>query len=177
MHRVGRAGRAGRKGASLLLLAPAEDTYVEFLALRKIPLTPYQEWRDLNAWWRRGEVRSEARAGAALSAGGGGGGGGDDDGGLTEGAAEAAAGLEAKAKRLEQRVRQRACTDRDLLERGSRAFMAHLRAYKVSGPVANAPLTKTKHHRFKLLFRNISASSSSGGQASTWEALPTVMRS
>jgi len=39
VHRVGRAARAGRAGKSLILLHTKEDTYVEFLKLRKIPVT------------------------------------------------------------------------------------------------------------------------------------------
>lgn len=41
MHRVGRTARAGRSGRSLILLLPEEDSYVEFLALKKVPLKPF----------------------------------------------------------------------------------------------------------------------------------------
>jgi len=40
IHRVGRTARFGRKGSSLLLLSDAEDSYVDFLSLRKVPLQP-----------------------------------------------------------------------------------------------------------------------------------------
>jgi ATP-dependent RNA helicase DDX55/SPB4 len=38
VHRVGRCARAGRSGKSLLLLTPSEDSYIEFLQLRNIPI-------------------------------------------------------------------------------------------------------------------------------------------
>ena len=38
VHRVGRTARMGRSGRALLLLRPKEDTYVNFLSLRKVPL-------------------------------------------------------------------------------------------------------------------------------------------
>ena len=118
VHRVGRAGRAGRRGSSLLLLDPAEDAYVEFLALRKIPLEPYRAWPDLNAWWRAAEA-GDGSAGAGAGSG---------PRAATTPADSAA--LVAAAGRFERRLRAAAGKDRDLLERGSRAFMAHLRAYK-----------------------------------------------
>lgn len=40
VHRVGRSARAGRKGASLLFLTRKEEPYVDLLQMRKVPLTP-----------------------------------------------------------------------------------------------------------------------------------------
>ncbi len=41
LHRCGRAGRAGRRGVSVIFLQPGrEEDYLEFLAVRKTPLTP-----------------------------------------------------------------------------------------------------------------------------------------
>ncbi|KAJ3359133.1 hypothetical protein HDU91_005001 [Kappamyces sp. JEL0680] len=37
-HRCGRSGRAGRKGSAIVFLHPNEDTYVDFLTIRKVPI-------------------------------------------------------------------------------------------------------------------------------------------
>jgi ATP-dependent RNA helicase DDX55/SPB4 len=37
-HRCGRSGRAGRTGRAIVLLCHNEETYVEFLRVRKIPI-------------------------------------------------------------------------------------------------------------------------------------------
>lgn len=42
LHRCGRAGRAGRKGLAVTFLTPgSEEDYVEFLSIRRTPMTPY----------------------------------------------------------------------------------------------------------------------------------------
>jgi len=38
VHRVGRSARAGKEGSSLIFLTPKEDAYVDFLKMRKVPL-------------------------------------------------------------------------------------------------------------------------------------------
>lgn len=44
LHRCGRAGRAGRKGLAILMLTPGrQEEYIEFLRLRKTPVTPLTE--------------------------------------------------------------------------------------------------------------------------------------
>jgi hypothetical protein len=125
VHRVGRAGRAGRRGKSLVLLDPREDAYVEFLALRKIALRPWQAWPDLNAWWRQAEDKDDDEED-----------GEDGDhhtssGSFSSSSSAAAASIVSKAHSLAGHMRALAGKDRDILEKGSRAFMAHLRAYKV----------------------------------------------
>jgi ATP-dependent RNA helicase DDX55/SPB4 len=39
VHRVGRSARAGRKGSSLVFLSQKEESYVDLLANRQVPLT------------------------------------------------------------------------------------------------------------------------------------------
>jgi ATP-dependent RNA helicase DDX55/SPB4 len=46
-HRCGRTARVGRAGKALVFLLPNEDTFIEFLRIRKIPLDEYsitQTW-------------------------------------------------------------------------------------------------------------------------------------
>lgn len=40
VHRVGRTARMGRSGSAVAYLLPNEESYVEFLRLRKVPLLP-----------------------------------------------------------------------------------------------------------------------------------------
>eukprot|EP00887_Chlorella_sp_A99_P001671 scaffold8.g1671.t1 len=40
VHRVGRTARMGRSGSALVLLLPHEAAYVDFLKIRKVPLSP-----------------------------------------------------------------------------------------------------------------------------------------
>lgn len=43
LHRAGRAGRAGRKGMSVIFLQPGpEESYIEFLAVRNTPVSPFE---------------------------------------------------------------------------------------------------------------------------------------
>ncbi|KAJ3385424.1 hypothetical protein HDU92_003065 [Lobulomyces angularis] len=39
-HRCGRTARIGREGSAVVFLSPKEDTYIEFLKVRKVPLEP-----------------------------------------------------------------------------------------------------------------------------------------
>ena len=160
VHRVGRAGRAGRRGASLVLLDPKEDAYVEFLSLRKVPLCPYRSGGlDFETWWARAEAlddeedepNNSTRKGSAKKI-------------IENSSSSSIKNIEtfsassslssstmkvppqsatlmfpARAASLQRAIRGVACVDRDLLERGSRAFMAHLRAYK--------------EHRCEFIFR------------------------
>jgi superfamily II DNA/RNA helicase len=162
IHRVGRAARAGRRGQSLTLLSPEEDAYIEFLALRRVPLTEVpHSWdfaaaaaaavssdsddtaadTDAAAASASADFESEAESSddesddVSMS---------DSPEGEVQGeelppggadvsamSAEDAAAAEQDAAVL-QRARQLVRSDRDLLEKGTRAFVAFVRAYKVS---------------------------------------------
>lgn len=38
VHRIGRTARMGKKGEALIFLMPPEETYIDFLSVRKIPI-------------------------------------------------------------------------------------------------------------------------------------------
>jgi ATP-dependent RNA helicase DDX55/SPB4 len=40
-HRCGRTARNGKTGNAIVFLSPYEDTYIDFLSLRKVPLVEY----------------------------------------------------------------------------------------------------------------------------------------
>lgn len=46
-HRCGRTARAGNVGSAVVFLSPAEDTFIEFMKLRRVPMRPLQAHYDL----------------------------------------------------------------------------------------------------------------------------------
>eukprot|EP00566_Odontella_aurita_P008784 CAMPEP_0113543428 /NCGR_PEP_ID=MMETSP0015_2-20120614/10151_1 /TAXON_ID=2838 /ORGANISM="Odontella" /LENGTH=830 /DNA_ID=CAMNT_0000443583 /DNA_START=62 /DNA_END=2554 /DNA_ORIENTATION=- /assembly_acc=CAM_ASM_000160 len=145
VHRVGRTARAGKSGRSLLLLTEKEESYVDFLRRRNVPLV---------------NVGSEERCAPPPP-------GGDDDDesgdrvqekegtdddddreeqeGSETGDGEAENSNEKKKGKKERlvwnandeilpdalpKVRDMALKDRDVLEKGTKAFTSYIRAYK-----------------------------------------------
>jgi len=45
-HRCGRTARLGKEGKAIVFLTPKEDTYVEFLKIRKIPMKEIAKYED-----------------------------------------------------------------------------------------------------------------------------------
>ncbi|ORX42875.1 DEAD-domain-containing protein [Piromyces finnis] len=45
-HRCGRTARLGKKGKAVVFLTPKEDTYVDFLKIRKIPMKEIKKYED-----------------------------------------------------------------------------------------------------------------------------------
>lgn len=45
-HRCGRTARIGKEGKAIVFLTPKEDTYVEFLKIRKIPMKEIEIYKD-----------------------------------------------------------------------------------------------------------------------------------
>ncbi|KAI4306496.1 hypothetical protein L6164_029769 [Bauhinia variegata] len=80
IHRVGRTARLGKEGHAIVFLLPKEESYVEFLRIRRVPL---QERRC------------------------------SDDG-----------------SDVVPQIREAAKKDRDVMEKGLRAFVSYVRAYK-----------------------------------------------
>ncbi|XP_057430840.1 DEAD-box ATP-dependent RNA helicase 18 [Lotus japonicus] len=80
IHRVGRTARLGKQGHAVVFLLPKEDSYVEFLRIRRVPLQ---------------EIRCS------------------DD-----------------APDVVPQIRSAAKKDRDIMEKGVKAFVSYIRAYK-----------------------------------------------
>ncbi|KAJ1733844.1 ATP-dependent rRNA helicase spb4 [Coemansia biformis] len=152
-HRCGRTARAGRSGSALVFLNPgSEETYIDFLALRKIPMAPGAYlWQTED-----GSITHDAPEGAVVCETSDdsddeepGLGGGEDDGRPEgeEGGAEEPADKAAKKKKkrrglavarypadarsneLIALVRDIAAGDRDIYERGKLAFVSFVQSY------------------------------------------------
>lgn len=80
VHRVGRTARAGRNGCALTFLSASEDTYVNFLSIRKIPISEYTFQNEVSD--------------------------------------------------VLPKMKELILQDRDLLEKGTKAFIAFIRSYK-----------------------------------------------
>jgi ATP-dependent RNA helicase DDX55/SPB4 len=115
VHRVGRSARAGKVGQSLIFLSPKEEAYVDFLRMRNIPIEPLPsselcapppESLDLNALKKEGDCSERLILGT------------DADG--------AAFTIEDVLTKVLDLVAR----DRDILEKGTRAFTSYIRAYK-----------------------------------------------
>ncbi|PRP83597.1 ATP-dependent RNA helicase [Planoprotostelium fungivorum] len=46
IHRVGRTARIGNRGSALLYLSPAQDAYVEFMKVKKVPMNEMELYAD-----------------------------------------------------------------------------------------------------------------------------------
>lgn len=122
VHRVGRSARAGAFGSSLIFLTPKEEAYVDFLRMRKVPLDA---------------IPNDEICAPSLNR----------DGESDE------SGTEAKKESNEQRqnvgrvittasdpdtlipdilpiILSHVIKDRDILEKGTKAFTSYIRAYK-----------------------------------------------
>jgi ATP-dependent RNA helicase DDX55/SPB4 len=106
VHRVGRSARAGRTGSSLLFLAPKEESYIDLLQNRKVPLSPLPSTEkcvppvtEEGAVLERGKVLVRDSCGEPLPD-------------------------------MLEMVRGLCLEDRDILEKGTKAFTSYIRAYK-----------------------------------------------
>jgi ATP-dependent RNA helicase DDX55/SPB4 len=100
VHRVGRSARAGRIGSSLVFLTEKEEAYVDLLSNRQVEVSPLPE--------------SEACCGRVLKA-------------SEESESAPSEGTIANILPI---VRNLVLKDRDLLEKGTKAFTSYIRAYK-----------------------------------------------
>ena len=110
VHRVGRTARAGRNGSALLFLRKEESAYLDLLRLKSVPILELQK-NDQGIFPSTTTINTE----------------GGKDGKSGEGEM---GGKEDSELDLHGRIRAMIFADRDLLEKGTRAFVASVRAYK-----------------------------------------------
>lgn len=106
VHRVGRSARAGRTGSSLLFLAPKEEAYVDLLQNRKVPLVPLPSTEEC--------VPPPATEEEATN----------NDKHVVRGSSGS------ELPNMLEEVRGLCLKDRDILEKGTKAFTSYIRAYK-----------------------------------------------
>jgi ATP-dependent RNA helicase DDX55/SPB4 len=106
VHRVGRSARAGRTGQSLLFLTRKEEAYVDLLRMRKVPLSPVPSTEHCCP--PEESFKEEAEESCIRNA------------------ADPTMVLED----VLPKVRELATKDRDILEKGTKAFISFVRAYK-----------------------------------------------
>jgi ATP-dependent RNA helicase DDX55/SPB4 len=116
VHRVGRSGRAGRKGASLVLLTEKEEAYVDLLANRQVPLIPLPD--------------TEACCNPVVSEPSGDDDDDDDDEEDDDNDLNDKKVSAGSVVNILPKIRSLVLKDRDLLERGTKAFTSYIRAYK-----------------------------------------------
>jgi len=124
-----------RAGKANVLLLPNEDAYVEFLRVKKVPI---QKWKGVGGGEKDKKKKKKAAAAASKKRKAGeepeeepeepedaemGEGGEAEDG-------ESAMQLATSPAVIEAEVRVLAKADRDVMEKGQRAFVSYVRAYK-----------------------------------------------
>lgn len=127
VHRVGRSARAGRTGKSLVFLTRKEEAYIDFLRLRKVPLRELpdeeeckppslQDVEDVNA-------NADGGAMALLSED-------TSEHDMAKRIIRSSAGLDVFVTDVLPTIRKAVLKDRDILEKGTKAYTSYIRAYK-----------------------------------------------
>ena len=109
VHRVGRSARAGRTGQSLLFLTPKEEAYIDLLRMRKVPLSPILSTEHCCPPEEEGD-NSKPQTG--------------------ERQILSAAPDKESIEDILPKVKDLVSKDRDVLEKGTKAFISYVRAYK-----------------------------------------------
>ena len=125
VHRVGRSARAGATGSSLIFLTPKEEAYVDFLRMRKVPLNvisdaeicapPSTDENDDNS-------EDEEKAGKDKNS--------NDKRAEEKRVIRSASDPETIIPDIRNKIKSIELNDRDVLEKGTKAFTSYIRAYK-----------------------------------------------
>lgn len=131
VHRVGRSARAGKMGKSLVFLTPKEEAYVDLLRMRNVPLQPLptterccppdeldDEGGELIKSGRNATKTNKVSA---------------DNEVATDSTARvilSAADVKITLEDVLPKIRDIVLNDRDILEKGTKAFTSFIRAYK-----------------------------------------------
>ena len=108
VHRVGRSARAGKVGQSVIFLTPKEEAYVDFLRMRNIPIEPLPDCEQSSPVLDNVDSECNERTIAGSVANG-----------------NTSTSVDILPKILDLVTK-----DRDVLEKGTRAFTSYIRAYK-----------------------------------------------
>jgi ATP-dependent RNA helicase DDX55/SPB4 len=126
VHRVGRSARAGKVGQSLLFISPKEESYIDFLRMRNIPILALSNTeRCCPPSNLVSDIVSETKSRLIHSAVT------DINGGMIDD--------------VLPRIYDLVTKDRDILEKGTKAFTSYIRAYK--------------EHHCAFIFRYVKSSS------------------
>ena len=117
VHRVGRSARAGRKGSSLVFLTEKEEAYVDLLSNRQITLLELPENEHCRKPIQNQKVDASDAAGASANP--------DTDDAVDDGDESTTT-----IPNVLPKIRDLVLKDRDMLEKGTKAFTSYIRAYK-----------------------------------------------
>ena len=109
VHRVGRSARAGRTGQSLLFLTRKEESYVDLLRMRKVPLSPIPSSEHCCPPGEEATSDETDKSDSRILS-----------------AVPEIESIDDMLPKLKELVTQ----DRDVLEKGTKAFISYIRAYK-----------------------------------------------
>ena len=115
VHRVGRSARAGRKGSSLVFLTEKEEAYVDLLANRQVTLLELPENEDCQKPVQQPKSTDDKKHDE------------DDDGSSSSSSEEDSSFT---IPNVLPQIRGLVLKDRDMLEKGTKAFTSYIRAYK-----------------------------------------------
>ena len=128
VHRVGRAARAGRKGSSLIFVTRKEEPYIDLLRMRKVPLEPLPTTEtccpppdeeiseDANKPAKEAEQSSDVLEGEGSPP--------------TTRVIRSASDPKLELMDVLPEVRDIVLKDREMLEKGTKAYTSYIRAYK-----------------------------------------------